>query len=117
MVRLGEDYKGKPVDRARDVWVVRVANDAGQVHNVSAEADGLVQLLRLRLKHLHATRGSDNVDTLACMQELATRLEKRVQLQEAEELFRESLRRSGSDGEWFCCMAECSYTSLLKHSL
>ena len=95
-VRLGEDYKGKPVHRARDVWVVRITDDAGKVHHASAEADGKLQLLQARLAHLRATNGDDNEKTIACMAELACWLRfrgQRGQLDAAEELFRECLRR------------------------
>ena len=51
-VALGEDYKGRPVDRDRDVWVVRIADEGGQVRNAAASADGLLRLLETRLSQL-----------------------------------------------------------------
>ena len=51
-VALGEDYKGRPVDRDRDVWVVRIADERGQVRHAEAGADGLLRLLETRLSLL-----------------------------------------------------------------
>ncbi|CAE7273498.1 klc-2 [Symbiodinium natans] len=95
-VKLGEDYKGRAVDPARDVWVVRVVDDAGAVQNASAETDGLLQLMRRRLALLRGDKGDTDMDTLACMHELASRLQARGQHDEAEQLNRECLteRRS-----------------------
>ena len=60
-VRLGEDYKGKPVHRSRDVWVVRITDDDGKVRHATAEADSMLQLLQRRLAHLRATHLEDQV--------------------------------------------------------
>ena len=49
---LSEDYKGRPVDRDRDVWVVRITDEGGQVRHAAASADGLLCLLETRLSLL-----------------------------------------------------------------
>ncbi|CAE7467834.1 Klc [Symbiodinium natans] len=86
VVRLGEDYKGMPVDRARDVWVVRVVDGAGEVRHASAKADTVLRLLRLRLAK------SDDVPTSCAIRwELARRLQGRGLLSEAEETLKKCL--------------------------
>eukprot|EP00439_Symbiodinium_sp_Y106_P065855 s537_g10.t1 len=92
-IRLGEDYKGRPVDRRRDVWVVRVSDGGGAVGHASAEADGVLRLLRLRLTRLREQLGDDHDDTFGCMDELGRRLYSRSQLDEAEGLWRQVLHR------------------------
>ena len=89
LVRLGEDYKGRAVDPSRDVWVVRATDDSGAVSNVSAEADSLLQLLRLRLAHLRKEKRDADEYTLHCMHDFARRLNARAQYDEAESLYRE----------------------------
>ena len=90
---LGEDYKGRPVDRDRDVWVVRAVDDSGRARHALARADGLLHLLKLRLAHLQETRGSDDAATLQCMHELARRLKGHAELDEAEQFCRKCLAR------------------------
>ncbi|CAE7793105.1 KLC1 [Symbiodinium sp. CCMP2456] len=90
-IGLGEDYRGRPVHRDRDVFVLRVENTSGEVQNASAGADGLLRLLRLRLAHLRDTRGDVDEATLFCMFELGRRLGGRALYEEAETLMRECL--------------------------
>ena len=90
-VRLGEDYKGRPVHRERDVFVLRVENASGEVQNASAGADGVLRLLTLRLAHLRKTKGETDESTMDCMHELARRFRGRALHQEAETLMRECL--------------------------
>ena len=66
-IALGEDYKGRAVDRDRDVWVLRIQDSAGEVQHASAEADGLLELLRLRLAHLREAKGNMDKATLDCI--------------------------------------------------
>ena len=102
-IRLGEDYKGRPVDRNRDVWVVQVMNEAGEVQHAGAEADGLLRLLRTRLVNLREELGDDAEPTLDCMHELGSRLLGRAYYDEAEMLYKECLdRRRG--------LSACIYT-------
>ncbi|CAE7372063.1 NPHP3, partial [Symbiodinium sp. KB8] len=99
-IRLGEDYKGRPVDRNRDVWVVQVMNGAGEVQHAGAEADGLLRLLRTRLANLREELGDDAEPTLDCMHELGSRLLGRAYYDEAEILYKECLdRRRANLGE------------------
>ncbi|CAE7246149.1 METTL4 [Symbiodinium sp. CCMP2592] len=49
-IRLGEDYKGRPVDRERDVWVLRVTDDRGEVCNGTADSDLVLDILRAHIK-------------------------------------------------------------------
>ncbi|CAE7746193.1 FKBP65 [Symbiodinium sp. CCMP2456] len=92
-INLGEDYRGRKVDPARDVWVVQVTDDSGRVKHAGAEADGLLRLLRRRLANLRRQLGDDAKITLDCMGELARRLRRRALREEAEQLFQECLRR------------------------
>ena len=102
-IRLGEDYKGRPVDSNRDVWVVQVMNGAGEVQHAGAEADGLLRLLRTRLANLREELGDDAEPTLDCMHELGSRLLGRAYYDEAEILYKECLdRRQG--------LSACIYT-------
>ena len=58
-INLGVDYQGRKVDHRRDVWVLRVTDDDGQVKHAGAEADGLLKLLRMRLANLRRELGED----------------------------------------------------------
>ena len=69
--------------------MVRATDDSGAVSNVSAEADSLLQLLRLRLAHLRKEKGDADEYTLHCMHDFARRLNARAQYDEAESLYRE----------------------------
>ena len=88
---LGEDYKGRAVHRNRDVWVVRLAGEGGVVQHATAEAEGLIQLLQLRLSKLRGRLGNEDCATLDCMDQLADRLNGRGRHSEAEELRRQAL--------------------------
>ncbi|CAE7394489.1 klc-2 [Symbiodinium natans] len=79
---------------ARTTWVApctMVENSAGDVQNASAGADGVLQLLRLRLAHLRENRGDVDTATLHCTFELGNRLRERSLYEEAETLSREGL--------------------------
>ena len=58
-INLGVDYQGRKVDHRRDVWVLRVTDDDGQVKHAGAEADGLLKLLRMRLANLRRELDED----------------------------------------------------------
>ncbi|CAE7328763.1 Nphp3 [Symbiodinium necroappetens] len=90
---LGEDYKGRAVHRNRDVWVVRLASEGGIVQHATAEAEGLIQLLQLRLSKLRGRLGNEDCATLDCMDQLADRLNGRGRHSEAEELRRQALEK------------------------
>ena len=62
----------------------------GRVQNAAADADSVLELLKLRLRKLRASGGED-VLTADCMYELARRLKGRARYEEAEELYRECL--------------------------
>ena len=90
---LGEDYKGRAVHRNRDVWVVRLESDGGAVQHATAEAEGLIQLLQLRLSKLRGRLENEHFVALDCMDQLANRLDGRGRHSEAEELWRQCLRK------------------------
>ena len=81
------------MDRNRDVWVLQVTNEAGEVQHAGAEADGLLRLLRTRLSNLREELGDDAKPTLDCMYELGSRLHGRSYHDEAEKLYKECLDR------------------------
>ncbi|CAE7938677.1 KLC1 [Symbiodinium sp. KB8] len=88
-VRLGEDYKGRKVNPCRDVWVLQLRSETGEVQHANAEAGDLLNLLRTRLAKLREELGDTEEETLDCMEELASRLEGRANYDEAEKLCRE----------------------------
>ena len=90
-VRLGEDYQGRAVHRGRDVFLLCVVSTSGEVQNASAEADGVLQLLKLRLALLRKSKGDRDAATMECMSELGRRMQGRAVHQEAETLMRECL--------------------------
>ncbi|CAE7399376.1 klc-2 [Symbiodinium natans] len=91
-VGLGEDYRGRPVHRNRDVWVVRVADALGTPGNASVAADALAEVVRIRLCRLRRHLGNEDYETLSCIFELGRRLQGRSEFKQAEELYRESLQ-------------------------
>ena len=90
-IRLGEDHKGRQVHPDRDVWVLRVVDVRGEVLNATADADSVLQLLKLRLAYLRKGQGDTGYATLDCIFELARRLHGRAQHEAAEGLYRECL--------------------------
>ena len=89
-IALGEDYKGRAVDRNRDVWVIRIADETGQILHALHDAEAFIGLLRKRLEKLRAE--SDGEAMATCIMELAQRLAARGQRPESEDLYRECLQ-------------------------
>ena len=90
-IQLGEDYKGRPVHRNRDVWVIRIPNDHGEAQHATATADSLLDVLQLQLRNMRRELGSQHLMTLGCMTVLARRLQGQHRHEEAERLYREAL--------------------------
>ncbi|CAE7524875.1 NPHP3 [Symbiodinium sp. CCMP2592] len=88
-IALGEDYKGRAVDRNRDVWVIRITDQTGQILNALHDAEAFVSLLRTRLEKLRLQSNGEGIAT--CIMELAQRLAARGQHEESEDLYRECL--------------------------
>ena len=87
---LGTDYEGRAVHRNRDVWVMRVEENLS-VQNATAKADGIVDLLQMRLRKLQALGSKDDSACLICRDELGRRLHCRGRFDEAEPYYRESV--------------------------
>ncbi|CAE7943371.1 Nphp3, partial [Symbiodinium necroappetens] len=88
-VRLGEDYKGRPVHSNRDVWIIRIA-EAGAVGHAHASTDDVINLLERRLAKLRMSAGSLDSKTFDCLSELGHRYQSRARFDEAERLLREA---------------------------
>ncbi|CAE7264222.1 VPS34 [Symbiodinium microadriaticum] len=91
-INLGVDHRGRKVDHRRDVWVLRVTDDDGQVKHAGAEADGLLKPLRMRLANLRRELGEDAVlISQASMINLALLLRAKGRYEEAEPPLRQAL--------------------------
>ncbi|CAE7740806.1 Klc, partial [Symbiodinium sp. CCMP2456] len=88
-VKLGEDYKGREVHSSRDVWVVRLMDENGQVKHATAANRGLIDLLTIRLSKLRTTRKLSDTQAFDCAMELGFRLLSRGRFNEAEGLLKD----------------------------
>lgn len=88
-VKLGEDYKGREVHSNRDVWVVRLMDENGQVKHATAANRGLIDLLTLRLSKLRTTQKLSDTQAFDCAMELGFRLLSRGRFNEAEGLLQD----------------------------
>ncbi|CAE7709380.1 KLC2 [Symbiodinium microadriaticum] len=88
-VKLGEDYKGREVHSNRDVWVVRLMDENGQVKHATAANRGLIDLLTIRLSKLRTTQKLSDTQAFDCAMELGFRLLSRGRFNEAEGLLQD----------------------------
>ncbi|CAE7461869.1 Klc4, partial [Symbiodinium necroappetens] len=88
-VKLGEDYKGREVHSNRDVWVVRLMDENGQVKHATAANRGRIDLLTIRLSKLRTAQKLSDTQAFDCALELGFRLLSRGRFHEAEGLLQD----------------------------